>query len=268
MAVLDIHIHSTFSPDGRMTMEEAINAAISNGLEGIAFTDHLDIMAPDDDERFMFNPAEARVEIEQLKRRYHDFKIFSGIEAGVHPLSAQTVKEFLSRYEFDVIIASIHYLDGVDPYIGDFYRGKTMKESYGRYFEAMHESITVLEDFDILGHYDYIGRYSPYLDRSVKYRDFPDIFDSIFKYLIEKGKSLEINTNTYRRRDDIAPPQPDPNVLKRYREMGGELVSLTSDAHTTSRIAENFDYYIQFIKRCGFGYLTYFDKRVAVKEKI
>ena len=267
MAIFDIHIHSTFSPDGRMTMEGGVKAAIKKGLDGIAFTDHLDLMAPDNDERFCFDPAEAGREIERLRRVY-DLKIFSGIEAGVHPLSTQTVKEFLLRYDFDVIIASVHYLDGVDPYIGTFYKGKTLKESYGRYLEAMYESITALKDFDILGHYDYIGRYSPYSDRSVKYRDFPDIFDSIFKYLIETGKSIEINTNTYRRRDNIAPPQPDPNILKRYRELGGELVSLTSDAHNTDRIAEDFDYYMQFIKRCGFGYLTYFDNRIAVGEKI
>ena len=248
-------------------MEEGVRGAIKKGLAGIAFTDHLDLMAPDDDERFRFDPAEAEREIERLRGIY-DLKIFSGIEVGVYPLSAQTVKRFLSGYEFDVVIASVHYLDGVDPYIGTFYKGKTLRESYGRYFEAMYESITALEDFNILGHYDYIGRYSPYPDRSIKYRDFPDIFDAIFKYLIENGKSLEINTNTYRRRDNIAPPQPDPNILKRYKELGGELVSLTSDAHNIDRIAENFDYYTQFIKRCGFKCLTYFDKRIAVKIKI
>ena len=250
-----------------MTMKEAVKAAIKKGLGGIAFTDHLDLMTPDDDERFRFDPIEAKKEIERLKREY-GIKILSGIEAGVHPLSAQTVKEFLSGYEFDVIIASVHYLDGVDPYLGTFYRDKTLKESYGRYFEAMYESITALENFDILGHYDYIGRYPSYPDRSVKYCDFSDILDTMFRYLIENGKSLEINTNTYRRRDNIPPPQLDSNILKRYRELGGELISLTSDAHSSDRVAENFDYYTQLIKRCGLRYLTYFDKRTAVQVKI
>jgi len=248
-------------------MEEGVRGAIKKGLAGIAFTDHLDLMTPDDDERFRFDPTEARQKIERLRGVY-GLNIFSGIEAGVHPLSAQTVKKFLSGYEFDVVIASVHYLDGVDPYTGDFYKGKTLKESYGRYFEAMYESISVLEDFDILGHYDYIGRYSPYQDRSVRYRDFPDIFDAIFKYLIDNGKSIEINTNTYRLRDNIAPPQPDFHILKRYKELGGELVSLTSDAHSVDRIAGDFHYYMQFIKSCGIGYLSYFCNRQAILEKI
>ena len=265
--MIDIHTHSTFSPDGSMTMEQAVKVAVERGLTGIAFTDHLDLMAPDDDERFRFDPAEAQIEIERLRELY-DIKILSGIEAGVHPLSPLVVKEFLSNYRFDLIIASIHYLDGVDPYLGTFYRGKTKKESYGRYFEAMYESITALEDFDILGHYDYIGRYAPYSDRSVYYRDFSDIFDSIFRYLIENGKSLEINTNTYRKRDNIAPPQLDTDILKRYKELGGEYISLSSDAHNTGRIAENFDYYIPIIKNCGIEYLSYFEERQIVQKKI
>jgi len=267
MAIVDTHIHSTFSPDGMMTMEQAVKAATKKGLAGVAFTDHLDLMTPDDDERFRFDPAEAQHEIARLREIY-DIRIFSGIEAGIHPLSPAVVKEFLSHYRFDVIIASVHYLDGVDPYLGTFYKGKTLKESYGRYLEAMYESITALENFDILGHYDYIGRYAPYQDRSVNYRDFPDIFDTIFKYLIENGKSLEINTNTYRKRDNIAPPKADPDILKRYKELGGEYISLSSDAHNTGRIAEGFDYYTNLIKKCGIDRLTYFCDRQATFVQI
>ena len=261
--MIDTHTHSTFSPDGSMTMEQAVKVAIKRGLSGIAFTDHLDLMVPDDDDRFIFDPAEAKPEIERLREQYN-IKILAGIEAGVHPLSPKVVREFLANYEFDIVIASVHYLDGVDPYLGTFYRGKTKKESYGRYLEAMYESITALENFDILGHYDYIGRYAPYSDRSVYYREFSEIFDPIFKYLIENGKSLEINTNTYRKRDNIAPPRLDLDILKRYKEMGGEYVSLSSDAHNTERIAENFDYYLSLIKRCGINYISYFKERQVV----
>ncbi len=263
--IVDTHTHSNFSPDSTMGIKEAMESAKRAGLSGIAFTDHLDLKAPGGDTRFAFDPAEQQIEADKY-RSYAGMDLFTGIEIGLQPENIEDITGFVSNYKFDTIIASIHFIDGVDPYPGDYYEGKEKRQAYGRYLELIYEMTTSYKDFDILGHYDYIARYSPYSDRGLYYRDFPDHFDSILGYLAQNGKSLEINTNTYRFRNGTAPGL-DINVLRRYKELGGEFVSIGSDAHSTDRIGDNFDYYLDIIRNTGYRYITYFNKRHAVAER-
>ncbi len=54
MGILKInyHMHSQYSIDGEMSIEEACEKAIELGLKEIAFTDHLDIDWPDPNYEF------------------------------------------------------------------------------------------------------------------------------------------------------------------------------------------------------------------------
>ncbi len=264
--IVDTHTHSNFSPDSFMRIGEALKYAKMAGLSGIAITDHLDLKAPGGVTRFTFNPDEQQKEADLYRTSVSNVQLFTGIEIGLQPKHISDIQEFVRKFSFDTIIASVHFVDGVDPYEEDYYVGKEKKRSYGRYLEIIYEVITKYKDYDILGHFDYIARYSPYRDRGLYYRDFPDHLDSILRNLIENGKSLEVNTNTYRFRNDKAPVL-DTNILFRYRELGGDLISIGSDAHSKERIGDNFDYYLDIIRGCGFRYITYFNKRKAVPER-
>ncbi len=265
-AIIDSHTHSNFSPDSSMTIKEALVAAEKIGLAGLAFTDHLDLKTPDGDMRFAFDPADQQREA-LLHRQNSKVDLLSGVEIGLQPENLKETKEYLSNYKFDTIIASIHFVDGVDPYKGDYYQGLQKREAYGRYLELIYELTRLYPDFDILGHYDYISRYAPYTTRSLYYREFPDNFDAILNSLSQNGKSIEINTNTYRLRNGETPIL-DLNIFKRFRELGGEFVSIGSDAHTSERIGEQFEYYLHQLKSCGFKYITHFKERKAVPVRL
>jgi histidinol-phosphatase (PHP family) len=260
--LVDTHTHSSFSPDSRMKMAEAALRAHSLGLAGVTFTDHLDLKAPGDNLKFAFDPAEQQSEIYATAEK-SPVRLFTGIEIGLQPCNLEEIKDFLSHFKFDTVIASVHFVDGVDPYEGEYYDHKSEKAAYGRYLEIMAEMVDAYPYFDILGHYDYIVRYAPYNVRSIQYHNFSDILDTIFRSLITGGKALEINTNTYRYRNG-ATPFLDLNILLRYRELGGELISLGSDAHSADRLGEEFDASCEMLKRCGFRYVVNFEERKPV----
>jgi histidinol-phosphatase (PHP family) len=271
----DNHNHSEFSFDGGHTsVERAASEAASKGLGGLCFTDHCDFTVPEIKAELepvvceVFDVEAQQAEIDRVKEKMKGrIRLFKGIEVGLNIESRDKIRGHLASHSFDEVIASVHYLDGHDPWMGPeyYYKGKTFKEAYGHYLECMYEEMTWLGDFDIMGHYDYIARYASYPEASVMYRDFPDIFDAMFKYLAENGKALEINTKSYGLdRGTIL----DPNVLTRFRELGGEAVSLGSDSHEPERVGTDFERFAAVVRDAGFRYLAHFEQRRLVMEKI
>lgn len=268
----DNHNHSQFSFDGgRTSVGKTVNSAIGKGLAGICFTDHCDFFVPPmkaQHEEYVpevFDVEARNAEIDKVNVKCpRDFHVFKGIEIGVQKSERDKIAAHLEKYSFDEIIASVHYLDDTDPFWGGYYEGKTWRYAYGHYLETLYDEMVWLGDrFDIMGHYDYVTRYAPYPECSILYKDFPDILDSMLRYLAENGKALEINTKTYQ---DFKGRTPvlDKNILMRYRELGGEIISLGSDSHDADRVGFNFERTAALVSRCGFKYLAHFDKRKPV----
>ncbi len=270
MKFFDNHIHSNFSPDSKAAIEQYALQALNLGLGGISITDHLDIDAPlrecDKENPFIFDPIERNKEIDRIAQAYN-INIFKGIEVGLQPQSLGKIKDFTSRYEFDSVIASLHFIDGEDPYFGEYYIGKEAKYAYGHAYEIMYRTAVEYNDFDILGHFDYIARYAPYENRNITYREYSDVLDPLLKFLAQEGKTFEINTKTYREQNGYT-PELDLDILKRFRELGGEAISLGSDAHEPHRVAENFEKFGTIVKECGFKWLVHFEKRKPIYTKI
>lgn len=266
--IYDNHSHSGFSPDGRMTLDVLVSSAAGAGLAGISVTDHYDIDCPGGTKAFSFDPAEQQAAIDALRKEYSGrLEIFKGIEVGMQPQAMEAAGRLVSSWDFDIVVASVHFIDGLDPYYGEYYLDRSRDEAYGRYFETMYECMKLCPDFDVLGHFDYIARYAPYKDYNVRYRDFPDHFDEILKFLAYNGKALEVNSNTYRLRDGRC-PELDLDVLRRYRELGGETVSLGSDAHDSFRVGENLEKYAALVRSAGIRYACRFRRRKMECEAI
>lgn len=268
----DNHNHSQFSFDGgRTSVGKTVNSAIGKGLAGVCFTDHCDFFVPPMKAKYeeyvteVFDVEARNAEIDKVNAKCpQDFHVFKGIEIGVQKSERDKIAAHLEKYSFDEIIASVHYLDDTDPFWGGYYEGKTWRYAYGHYLETLYDEMVWLGDrFDIMGHYDYVTRYAPYPECSILYKDFPDILDSMLRYLAENGKALEINTKTYQ---DFKGRTPvlDKNILMRYRELGGEIISLGSDSHDADRVGFNFERAAALVSRCGFRYLAHFDKRKPV----
>ena len=154
----------------------------------------------------------------------------------------------------------------MDPYYGKIFEGKTDREVYR---EAFRETLTCLEgvsSFDVLGHLDYVVRYGRNKAREYTYREFSDEIDAILKKVISEGKGLEMNMGGVKYGLGFANPHPD--VLKRYRELGGEIVTVGADAHRPEHVAYDFEEAAEILKSCGFHYYTEFKERRPVFKKI
>ena len=252
----DMHVHSKFSTDSTLDMENAILKSLELGLSGIAFTDHLDIDFTDYEDEFHYDFNEYFILLNSLKDKYSNkIDIISAVEIGMQPHVILETYDMIKDYNFDYVIGSTHLIKKRDPYCGNYFRPSDTKiQSYKEYLEEILKNLFLYEEFkfNTLGHIDYLVRYANFEDSTLYYKDFPALIDEILQFIINKNMSFEINTSTYLKKNF------DINILKRYKELGGELVTLGSDAHSEDRIATNFKHYSNLVKDVGFKYLYHF----------
>ncbi|MCR5694974.1 MAG: histidinol-phosphatase HisJ family protein [Clostridia bacterium] len=260
----DTHTHTYYSADSKTDPEENIKKAVENGQKYIVLTDHFDHGLKCGKSDYNFDSLARADEIQRLKDIYASkITVLCGIETGQQPDEAvrKANDDKLGEYGFDYIIGSTHLIHGLDPYEGVYFEGKTMKEAYTELLRELIYNALLYDNYDSVGHFDYTSRYAPYENRTLRYRDFPDLLDAFFKIIISKGKALEFNTKTATR------VEPDPDVWKRYRELGGELVTVGSDAHKPELVGLEFRRFGSFLKSCGFDYAFIYRGRKPFAEK-
>jgi histidinol-phosphatase (PHP family) len=233
----DSHIHTCYSPDADLeaTFQSYITRALELGLTELTFTDHVDIDAAHP----LFSELidyDNYINVFRLVQKKAPIPIKLGVEIGYQSHVKDEIQSFLNRYDFDFVILSIHYIEQKDLYTQEYFEGKSKEDAYRIYFETILDAVTSIDQFSVVGHLDYIPRYSPYGDYD--YNRYRDIIDRILKQVIETGKGIEINTSGYRTEERM---YPKIEVLKRYIELGGTMITLGSDAHRTSELGRNFD---------------------------
>ena len=256
----DFHMHSNFSYDSDAPMESMIQGAIQKGISTICFTEHLDLdfVEPVNVEFNRYFPT-----VELMRDKYRaQIDIRSGVEFGLLSHLGNACKELVNSRAFDFVIGSIHMVDGYDPWYPQYFQKVSDIEGYRRAFELTLEGIRAVEDIDVLGHMDYIVRYGNKHTEEYSYVRFADLIDEILKYLILHGKGLEVNTAGWKHQLGFAHPHQD--ILKRYKELGGEILTIGSDAHCPEDIAYGFDKVKAYLEACGFKYYTEFKRRKPV----
>lgn len=256
--MIDLHIHSSYSQDSKEPAENFIKEAINKGGSIIGFSEHLDydyiaakIDLPMTDVDAYYKNAL------NLKEKYKGkITILAGAEFAYNDEAQPLYLDVEKKYNFDYVINSVHIVDGLDPYFGKYFDGKTKKQAYTRYLETILESILNAKyDYQIIGHIGYVSRYGPYEDKVLHYTEFKSQIDGILKAIIEKQKTLEINTHV---KDLNHLHFPKPEILKRYYELGGRNISFGSDAHQKERVFDKFDLVKNFLLDVGFKELSYF----------
>lgn len=263
--IADCHMHSSHSGDSQASMESMILQGIRNGLQTICFTEHNDFDFPDGEHgpgtMFLLNPDSYLYDLLKYKEQYaSQIRILFGIELGLQPSCMQQNAVLAKSYDFDFIIGSSHLCNGKDPYYPYFYEGRSEREAYLEYFESILENINKFSNFDVYGHLDYVVRYGPDSDANYSYAAYSDILDAILKALLDKDKGLEINTGGLIK--GLRDLHPCTDILKRYRDLGGEIITIGSDAHSPEDMARHFDRAADVLQQCGFKYYTVFEKRV------
>lgn len=284
-AFVDVHNHcKDFSPDASQPLLERIAEARDLGLPGIILTDHYDkdLVAqdllpglspmgsrPKPGEWIFYTPEyidRLLTERAALASAGDPFKLLIGVELGYAPQLAEPYRAMIDIYPFDCVLASLHSLEFKDVY---YFRDLYTREKLAVYSLYLEGLIQMLKDMDyanILGHFDYISRYAHYDTKKMAYSDLPDVFDELFRIMIQNQVSLELNIGSQRAKESDGTPMglPDKAILLRYRELGGELVSLGSDAHHAGFVGRQFRESADYLRSLGFRYLTHFEKRQAV----
>ena len=256
----DTHIHTSFSSDSTAAPNDMIQAAITDQLAGICFTDHMDLDYPDSPDRFLLDTDSYYTSMKSLQKSYQNqLPVLIGIELGLQPHLAAKLSHLLRQYPFDFVIGSSHVVHGFDPYYPAYYEGKTENEAYLEYFESILENVNAFTDFDVYGHIDYVVRYGPNKNAAYSYQKYADIIDCILKRLIELGKGIEINTAGFKY--GLGHPNPTEDILKRYLELGGEILTIGADGHKPEHIAYDFAKVPAILKEAGFSYYTVFKNR-------
>lgn len=261
----DMHLHSTFSADATATPEEQIARAIALGLDGICFTDHCDYDYPPNPDgtpllNWVLDIPSYLEKIRECKYQYiGEIEICCGIELGLQPHLAGRLNTLLKNTPFDFVIGSSHLAHGRDVYFPQYFAGRSEREAYEEYFTSILDNLKVFEDFDVYGHLDYVVRYGPNRNENYSYKAYGDLIDEILKKLIWLGKGLELNTAGFKY--GLGHPHPTEDVLRRYRELGGEIITTGSDAHTPEHLGLEFEKAAAILKDCGFTYYTVFRDR-------
>ncbi|HKM04643.1 MAG TPA: histidinol-phosphatase HisJ family protein [Lachnospiraceae bacterium] len=272
MSILtDYHLHSSFSGDSETPMEDMIQKAISIGLKTICFTEHMDMDYPlptsDSSVSFEVNTDSYLYDLLKYKEKYSNIiQLYFGIELGLQPHIAKQNEAYAKSYDFDFILGSSHISNKRDPYYSSFFEGRSEESAYREYFLSIIDNIKNYSYFDVYGHLDYVIRYGPNTNKNYSYQKYADLFDEILKLLIQSGKGIEVNTAGLKY--GLGQVHPSSDVIKRYKELGGDIITIGSDGHKTEHIAYKFSEVPDLLKSCGFHYYTIFKKRTPEFIKI
>ena len=278
MIQADMHMHTWFSTDSEACPRDMADEAVRKGLKTICFTDHFDKDDLEWGEEGIFDVDAYFVEMQKLQEEYAGkLNIRIGIELGLRTYLKDYYEELTKKYPFDFVIGSVHNVpykkdaDGnilyTDPAAEKLFTDRTDKEAYRLMMETTLENVRTSDCFQTLGHLDYVVRYGKSREKEYSYTDYADIIDEILKLLIEKEKGLEVNSAGLKYGLPFAHPHPD--VLKRYRELGGEIITIGADAHKPEHIAYDFAKAEEILKSCGFKYYTeFFEQKPVFKQLI
>lgn len=256
----DYHTHSIISDDGNTPMLQMVEAGISVGLKEIAITDHFDPDYPDPNwsSDMDFDGYHKQLE-ETAVACANRIKVIRGIEIGIqHGETLTKCRNAARSYGYDFVIGSFHCAEGIELSQGGFFDHRSVEESTSAFYRYVLSTLKEYDDFDVLGHINVIDRYGAYIP---DYSCCNDIVTEILKLLIEKGKGIEINTSSFRYGMDTH-TTPTDEILALYRSLGGEIITIGSDAHSPRHVGYKLSWALEKMRQMGFRYLTTFDQRI------
>lgn len=279
--LIDCHTHTGFSVDSEADINEMIERAIDLGLSAYAITDHCECNRWYGREHYI-NPTtylyfdfgqdylNSVAEITKLKEKYSDkIELICGVELGQANQEPDLAQIVVDDRRVDFIIGSLHQLYETEDFALIDYSMYTHDEVMwllDRYYVEVLE-LAKLGKFDVLGHLTYTLRYIEGNARiKVDLKKYDDIIDEIFKTVIYNGKGIEINTSGLRQK--YGKTFPDELYVKRYRELGGEILSLGSDSHCVQDIGKGIEQGAEIAKKSGFKYVAYFKEHKPVFIKL
>ena len=294
--ICDCHLHTCFSGDSETPVRDQLDRAIALGMQAVCITDHHDWDAPNEkgemDDRFLLDFPRYIPALREIREEYRGkIDMGIGVELGLQLHARQDTENVMRLYgdAFDFIIGSIHFVDHYDVYYPQWF-AMDVSESrsderyihasrhipsreeaeavtpekeaarYRHFFEVTLKRLEAYDCFDTLGHLDFVVRYGPNRNQFYDFKTYGDIISAILELLIRKDKALEVNTGGFKY--GLGHPNPCEDVLKRYRELGGRLLTVGSDAHVPGFVGYEFDRTAELLKELGFREYALYRRRV------
>ena len=271
------HVHSEFSDDSVYPMEQVVKDAIAMGLYEICFTDHVDYGIKDDWDcghpiKYRGKEPLANVDyplydakIKELQYLYdEEITIKMGMEFGMQTHTIEQYKALFRKYPFDFIILSVHQVEDQEFWTQDFQQDRSQKEYNERYYEEMLDLVRTYEDYSVLGHMDLITRYDK--KGIYPFGKLKPLIEEILKTVIERGKGIEFNTSYHRY--GLKAPTPSMDILKLYRRLGGEIITMGSDSHKPEHLGAYIEEGKQLLKSLGFRFFCTYEKMSPIYHEL
>lgn len=268
MHLVDYHIHSSCSFDSEHTMLEMARAAYKRDIKEICFTDHIEVLGkqgmiigPDD---FELPKKQAKQYSACLESAPLDMSIGLGIELEQINEDPARAKRIYSMPEYDFVLGAVHRLrDYEDFYFINYLNREQCFTLLDKYLDELIEMVEI-GAFDSVAHIGYCARYM-YRDKvnvTLEYHDFPDKIDALLNLIIEKGKGIELNCSNLFEREgqSLRTSFPSAEILRRYKELGGDIVTIGSDSHKPDTAGLGIKEGMRLLYELGFNFFTVFKK--------
>ena len=249
----DYHMHTFFSDDSIYPMEDCILKAISLGFDEICFTEHIDYGCPTS---FCCNCDDYYANFINFQNKFkHLINLKFGIEFGAQAHHIEYFQNIFDKYPFDFVLLSFHQVEDKELWNGDFQAGKTQAEYNRIYFDEIFNTVKSFDSYSVLAHMDLMRRYDSFGE--YPFENSKEQIEKILRHLIKNGKGIEVNTSSYRYNlKDLTPATP---ILKLYKKLGGEIITIGSDSHRETQVGDHILQVREILKDLGYKYFTTFD---------
>ena len=259
MFLADYHMHTNFSPDAHDPMLDMALAAADRGINELCFTDHVETCAQSPYVTDQFPPF---TQWDELRETFEDVKsktagrldVHLGVELNDPHFVPDVAKEIYADPSLDFIIGSIHNIRDTDDFCYLEYTSLEYCRSLLEQYFKEYIELARTECFDVLGHLGYVQRYLARQGITYDTMEFEPLIRELFNITVGMGKGIELNTSTMH--DALGRLIPDVSVIELYRQCGGEIVTVGSDAHYVCHAGYGIADAYELLRTLGFKYVS------------
>lgn len=233
MTKIDYHLHTEDSYDSCIKAGELAIRALELGYSEIAITEHLDLLPQEVSVFGLPSLSRYQQRLFKLQNDYPELTILFGIEVGDYHLVQSYAKPLLDIFHFDLVLGSVHFLSDHSNVAIPF--PKPLSDAQRKDYYLHNLELVSKCDIDVLAHLGVYKRYYPELLCEKKF--YPLIRD-IFRVMISRNIALEINFSSLRK--NYPELIPEPPLVDMYLELGGELLTIGSDAHRLDHFDDHY----------------------------
>ena len=260
----DYHVHCDHSPDCHVPMAEQLRRAAALGITDLCMTDHIELGLDEWGDEVIDLMA-YRQEFEALRGQFPQLRLRFGVEVGISCPEHHWAQllEMMQAMEYDFVIVSAHTLHGKNVLKALPYEGDGLARVCREYIPSILPRLTRLDPslYSCVGHIDFplkgaLRCHAPCTE--YRYNFAPEAMDALFRYIIDQGKCLELNTSPW----GLMPPGQisRPDWLRRYAQLGGEYITIGSDSHLTQNTGAFFREAAALAREAGVKYLAVYEK--------